>query len=267
MLTEKKEDVNRMQHLIANYKIDTTTEDNFLTDGWNFSDPYFGLSGITGFNGTRGKEITYYIGISTFDRTQYDEKLGEGASLELIKRDVGFKKQFYESTGAEALPGNLAVNAYTLFFKNGVLASIEALLKDKSTPAFISKESGQVFLLENGKQQGVIVTGTGLQYSIITNGSGIEHPTANDKVNIHYHGTHIDGRVFDSSVERGHPITFNVNGVIKGWEEGLQLMKVGDKYKFYIPSELAYGKSGAGKTIAPDEVLVFEIELLEIVNK
>lgn len=122
---------------------------------------------------------------------------------------------------------------------------------------------GSSFLVENAKKEGVITTSSGLQYEIITNGTGAT-PTETDKVTVHYHGTLIDGTVFDSSVDRGQPATFPVNGVIPGWVEALQLMNVGSKYKLYIPSDLAYGEGGAGGSIGPNATLIFEVELLSI---
>jgi len=124
--------------------------------------------------------------------------------------------------------------------------------------------AGQKYLIENGKKPGVVTTASGLQYEIITQGAGGPKPGLTSKVNTHYHGTNIDGTVFDSSVDRGEPISFPVNGVIKGWTEALQLMSVGDKYRLVIPSELAYGARGAGANIAPHATLIFEVELLGI---
>jgi FKBP-type peptidyl-prolyl cis-trans isomerase FklB len=122
---------------------------------------------------------------------------------------------------------------------------------------------GSSFLVENAKKEGVITTSSGLQYEIITNGTGAT-PNETDQVTVHYHGTLIDGTVFDSSVDRGQPATFPVNGVIPGWVEALQLMNVGSKYKLYIPSDLAYGEGGAGGSIGPNATLIFEVELLSI---
>lgn len=122
---------------------------------------------------------------------------------------------------------------------------------------------GKAFLEENATREGVNVTGSGLQYEVLTEGSG-ESPAITDKVTVHYSGTLIDGTVFDSSYERGEPASFPVNGVIPGWVEALQLMKVGSKWKLFIPSELAYGPRGAGRMIGPNETLVFEVELLSI---
>jgi FKBP-type peptidyl-prolyl cis-trans isomerase FklB len=124
---------------------------------------------------------------------------------------------------------------------------------------------GEEFLAENAKREGVFVTESGLQYEVVTMGEG-EKPTAESTVKVHYHGTLIDGTVFDSSVQRGEPIEFPLNGVIKGWTEGLQLMPVGSKFILYIPYQLAYGERGAGELIGPCEALIFEVELLEIVK-
>lgn len=126
-----------------------------------------------------------------------------------------------------------------------------------------AKEAGEKYLEENKKKDGVKVTDSGLQYEVIKSGEG-PSPKATDKVTTHYHGTLIDGTVFDSSVERDEPATFAVNRVIPGWTEALQLMKVGDKWKLTIPSELAYGKRGSPPRIAPDSVLIFEVELLGV---
>ncbi|MCC7506466.1 MAG: FKBP-type peptidyl-prolyl cis-trans isomerase [Saprospiraceae bacterium] len=127
-----------------------------------------------------------------------------------------------------------------------------------------SKVAGKKFLEENKKRAGVVTTASGLQYEILKKGTGTAHPAATDKVKVHYHGTNIDGSVFDSSVERGQPITFGLNQVIKGWTEGVQLMHVGDKFKFFIPSDLAYGERSPSPKIKPNSTLIFEVELLEI---
>lgn len=124
------------------------------------------------------------------------------------------------------------------------------------------KEEGEKFLAENGLKEGVITTESGLQYEVIKMGKG-KKPSATDRVKVHYHGTLIDGTVFDSSVERGEPITFGLNQVIKGWTEGVQLMPVGSKFRFYIPQELGYGAQQAGN-IPPYSTLIFDVELLEI---
>ena len=128
-----------------------------------------------------------------------------------------------------------------------------------------AKKEGEDFLAKNKAESGVITTESGLQYKVLTEGSGAK-PTAEDKVKVHYTGTLLDGTKFDSSVDRGEPAEFGVTQVIKGWTEGLQLMPVGSKYIFWIPSELAYGSQGAGQDIKPNSTLKFEVELLEIVK-
>ncbi|MGM0443714.1 MAG: FKBP-type peptidyl-prolyl cis-trans isomerase [Fibrobacterota bacterium] len=124
---------------------------------------------------------------------------------------------------------------------------------------------GKSFLENNKKQDGVVETESGLQYKVMKEGTG-EKPGPEDKVRVHYTGKLLDGEIFDSSVERGKPVTFSLDRVIKGWSEGLQLMKEGAKYTLYIPSELAYGEKGASPKIGPNETLIFEVELLEILT-
>jgi FKBP-type peptidyl-prolyl cis-trans isomerase FklB len=124
-------------------------------------------------------------------------------------------------------------------------------------------EIGRAFLEENKKKANVVTLPSGLQYEILTEGTG-EKPKATDSVKCHYHGTLIDGTVFDSSVERGQPAVFGVTQVIQGWVEALQLMPVGSKWRLYLPSELAYGKQGAGRDIQPNSALIFDVELLGI---
>lgn len=130
--------------------------------------------------------------------------------------------------------------------------------------AKVMAADGIAFLKENAKRDGVNVTATGLQYEIITEGTG-EKPTLNSTVKTHYHGTLIDGTVFDSSVQRNQPAEFPVSGVISGWTEALQMMPVGSKWRLYVPHDLAYGSRGAGAAIAPYTTLVFDVELLDII--
>ncbi len=126
-----------------------------------------------------------------------------------------------------------------------------------------AKEEGEKFLAENAKREGVKTTASGLQYEVLEATLG-QKPKATDSVRVHYEGTLIDGTVFDSSYKRGESIAFPLNGVIKGWTEGLQLMSVGSKYKFFIPYQLAYGERGAGASIPPYAALIFTVELLGI---
>jgi FKBP-type peptidyl-prolyl cis-trans isomerase len=137
------------------------------------------------------------------------------------------------------------------------------LMAKQNAGSEIEKEAGLQFLAENKKRAGVHETASGLQYEVIVMGTG-EKPAATDKVKVHYHGTTIDGQVFDSSVQRGEPIVFGLNQVIAGWTEGLQLMPTGSKFKFYIPSDLAYGDRSPSPMIKPGAMLIFEVELLDI---
>lgn len=127
----------------------------------------------------------------------------------------------------------------------------------------VSVAAGKEFLVENSKKEGVITLPSGLQYTVIKAGTGPK-PGPEDKVTTHYHGTLVDGKVFDSSVDRGQPVSFAVNGVIPGWTEALQLMSVGSKWKLFVPSNLAYGERGAGGDIGPNETLIFDVELISI---
>ena len=127
-----------------------------------------------------------------------------------------------------------------------------------------NKKAGEDFLAENKTKKGVVTTDSGLQYIVLKEGKGEKPAGPTTKVKVHYHGTNIEGKVFDSSVDRGTPAEFGLNQVIKGWTEGVQLMNVGSKYKFFIPADLAYGAQQKGADIKPFSTLIFEVELLEI---
>ncbi|WP_088322847.1 FKBP-type peptidyl-prolyl cis-trans isomerase [Polaribacter tangerinus] len=129
-----------------------------------------------------------------------------------------------------------------------------------------NKKRGEEFLAENKTKSGIVTTESGLQYEVLKEGKGDKPAGPTTRVKVHYHGTNLDGKVFDSSVDRGTPAEFGLNEVITGWTEGLQLMNVGSKYKFYIPQELAYGAQERGAEIKPFSTLIFEVELLEIVK-
>lgn len=139
----------------------------------------------------------------------------------------------------------------------------KAVEKKQAATASEGIEAGKKFMAENAKKKGVVTMPNGMQYEILKEGKGAK-PTINDKVKTHYHGTLIDGKVFDSSVDRGQPATFPLNGVIKGWQEGIPLMSVGAKYRFYIPQELAYGMRSPSPKIPAGSTLIFEVELLDI---
>ena len=146
------------------------------------------------------------------------------------------------------------------------LAEFQKIVEQQATQrADKAAQEGEAFLAENAKKEGVVTLPSGLQYKVLTKGNGAS-PKETDTVRTHYHGTLINGKVFDSSVERGEPAEFPVNRVIPGWTEALQLMKVGDKWQLFIPSKLAYGKRGSPGGIAPDTALIFEVELLDILS-
>ena len=144
-------------------------------------------------------------------------------------------------------------------------AQVERSAKREAIAAS-NAEAGAAFLTENTKRDGVIVTESGLQYEVIEAGKG-DSPSMDDRVEVHYRGTLIDGTEFDSSYLRGKTATFGVTQVIAGWTEALQLMKKGAKYKLFIPSDLAYGAAGTGQVIAPNSTLIFEVELVDILNQ
>ncbi len=154
-----------------------------------------------------------------------------------------------------------ATKVQQAFFK----ARAEKQAAERKAQAEKNKAEGEKFLAENAKKKGVTTTESGLQYEVLKQGDG-PRPKATDQVKVHYRGTLLDGTEFDSSYSRGQPVTFPLNGVIKGWTEALQLMPVGSKYKIYLPASLAYGEQGAGNKIAPNAALVFEVELLDIVT-
>ena len=127
-----------------------------------------------------------------------------------------------------------------------------------------NKQEGEAFLVENARNEDVVVTDSGLQYRIITEGNGDYTPTAEDEVTVHYRGSYVDGTEFDSTYERNEPYTVKVKRLIEGWSEALQMMSEGAKWELYIPSEIAYGEEGSGNYVGPNAVLVFEVELLTV---
>lgn len=180
----------------------------------------------------------------------------------------------------ESAPGGDKMNLETMSaaFRASALGE-EALMTEEEANAVVQSyfesansreaqenlEEGNAFLEQNKSRDGIHVTDSGLQYEVITEGTG-EKPSADDQVRVHYHGTLMDGTVFDSSVERGEPAVFGVGQVIPGWTEALQLMPVGSKWKIYLPADLAYGERSPGGEIGSNEMLTFEVELLEIVE-
>ena len=182
--------------------------------------------------------------------------------------------EFYKSQGIKDFNLNMVTQALNDVKKetaklseeqcNNIIMNYMQSIKGEKAAAV--KKAGQAFLEENKKRTGVVSLPSGLQYEVIKEGNGPK-PALTDTVKVHYHGTLIDGTVFDSSVERGEPISFPVNGVIRGWVEALQLMPQGSKWKLFIPSELAYGDNDAGPVIKGGSTLIFEVELLQVGNK
>jgi FKBP-type peptidyl-prolyl cis-trans isomerase FklB len=165
-------------------------------------------------------------------------------------------------SGASKLLTDEQMQNVMMAFNQRVMEKRESEAQIQSAKA---KEKGKQFLDENSKKEGVVVLPSGLQYKILVKGDG-PSPKPEDKVSVHYTGTLIDGTKFDSSYDRNAPAVFGVTQVIKGWTEALQLMHVGDKWQLFIPSDLAYGETGAGGVIGPGEVLIFEVELLSIIK-
>lgn len=184
------------------------------------------------------------------------------------------KQQMKSAPGVDQLNKEIMISAFEKAFMGDSVqikpekanAAIQAFFADVSKgEGEKNLKAGEEFLASNKAKSGVVTLPSGLQYQIIKAGSGSK-PKPEDQVKCHYHGTTIDGKVFDSSVDRGEPAVFPVNRVIPGWTEALQLMPVGSKWKLFIPSALAYGEQGAGQDIKPNSTLIFEVELLEIVK-
>ncbi|BBB27875.1 FKBP-type peptidyl-prolyl cis-trans isomerase FklB [Amphritea japonica ATCC BAA-1530] len=188
--------------------------------------------------------------------------LGERLKADVEELDVDALRRAVETvySGAEPLLKPEEVEATMMAFQKKKVEEQQAALT-KMAEENLTK--GQAFMAENGKKEGVVTTESGLQYEVMTAGEGAS-PAAEDTVKVHYRGSLINGTDFDSSYSRGEPVSFPLNGVIPGWTEGLQLMKVGGKARLVLPAELAYGPGGMGEAIGPNETLVFEVELLEI---
>lgn len=194
-----------------------------------------------------------------------------------IGSDIGnnFKRSKLDSVNVNALSMGLqdALDSATLMDEATVQQVVqgymmklqERKMAEERAKGEENRVAGEKFLAENGKRTGVVTTTSGLQYEVITLGTGPK-PASTDQVKVHYTGTLIDGTKFDSSVDRGVPATFGVNQVIPGWVEGIQLMPTGSKFKFFIPSDLGYGPTGAGDKIPGNSTLIFDVELIEIVK-
>ena len=190
--------------------------------------------------------VSYSLGVNIGEniKTQFED-------INLDNFEAGIKDVLEKDVEAKISDNQAQANIQSYFSKK----------QQKQSESVI--EEGINFLRENGKREGVTTLASGLQYEVINDGTGPK-PTIEDNVTTHYHGTLIDGTVFDSSVDRGEPASFPVGGVIKGWTEALQLMAVGSKWKLYVPYDLAYGERGAGPQIGPYSTLIFEVELISI---
>lgn len=167
-------------------------------------------------------------------------------------------------SGAETALGQAEINEAIQALQEKQEAAMAEQQAQQQGEVAENVAAGEEFLAENAERDDVTVTDSGLQYEVMSSTDDGASPTAEDTVRVHYHGTLMDGTVFDSSVDRGEPIEFPLSGVIAGWTEGVQLMSEGDKYKFYIPAELAYGDTSPSPTIPAGSVLMFEVELLEV---
>jgi len=203
---------------------------------------------------TKVDSASYAFGLLVGKNLQ--RQLPEGLNVDLVMTAMAAALK----NGELAMDQQAATECFTAY---NTAAQAKAEEKNKAMGEK-NKAAGEQFLAENKKREGVMTTASGLQYEVISRGTSKDSPQATDQVRVHYHGTTIDGSVFDSSVERGETITFGLNQVISGWTEGLQLMNVGDKFKFYIPANLAYGDRSPSPKILPGSTLIFEVELFEI---
>ena len=204
--------------------------------------------------------------------TQQKFNFDEANELEKVSYSIGINvATSIKSEGLDSINSFYISKGFQDVFENKDLA-INIEESNKIIGEYFNKKQdaknqrlaidSKIFLEENKQKDGVVTTESGLQYLLLSEGRG-NNPTLNDNVTVHYHGTLIDGTIFDSSVDRKQPATFPLNGVIPGWQEALQMMSVGSKWKIFIPSELAYGESGTG-AIGPNSTLIFEVELLSI---
>ncbi len=210
-----------------------------------------GGTGSVGAPESLEERASYAIGFSAGQTLS-----AQGGDIDVDQLVSGLRAAF---TGEEAHMTAEEMQTTRMEFQQAMAAAAEDRTSEEGDA---NKAAGDAFLAENAEKPGVTVLDSGLQYEVLEEGNGAS-PLATDEVTVHYHGTLIDGTVFDSSVERDIPATFLLNEVISGWTEGVQLMKVGSKYRFFIPAELGYGPRGQG-AIGPNSTLIFEVELLAI---
>ena len=198
------------------------------------------------------------------DKISYIIGMDAGKNLKVQSIDVDpdiFMKGFKDAlSGNKSLLSDDIIKESMAVFQDEIMKKHEDELKKAAAQ---NKKEGEAFLAENKKKEGVVTLASGLQYKVIKEGDG-KSPKETDTVTVNYQGTFIDGAEFDSSYKRNQPATFQVNGVIPGWTEALQLMKAGSKWQLYIPAGLAYGEQGAGRVIGPNATLIFDVELLSI---
>jgi FKBP-type peptidyl-prolyl cis-trans isomerase FklB len=188
--------------------------------------------------------------------------IGRDMAANLQKQGIDVEAEAFVQGMKEAMAGKPSVLSQTEV-QQAMMALQQEVTKKQQAKSSGNKKAGEDFLAENKNKEGVKTLPSGLQYQVLQPGKG-KTPAKTDNVTTHYHGTLIDGTVFDSSYERGEPATFPVNGVIAGWTEALQLMQEGAKWRLFIPSNLAYGSRGAGSDIGPDSTLIFDVELISV---
>ena len=209
------------------------------------------------------------LGADSTDLKDAKQKLSYSIGTEvgagLKKQGIDIDPKAFSAGLADALVGKLQLSdAEIKQALNSARTQLMAKQQAKQqADAAVNAKASEAFLAANGKKEGVKTTASGLEYKVLKSGTG-KTPTLKDTVKVHYQGTLIDGTVFDSSIQRGEPVVFPLDGVIPGWTEALQLMKEGDKFQLFIPPKLAYGAAGAGDKIGPNAVLIFEVELIDI---
>lgn len=219
---------------------------------------------ITGCNSSASKTVTITDKSPELEQVGYSlgYLMGSGNKQDIPDLNLeAFEKGFSDGYSGDEKKRALTEEQMQKVLEAYQKKRQEEMVKEIENKAKTNKEKGEKFLAENAKKEGVQTTASGLQYKVITEGTGPK-PKATDTVTVHYEGKLLDGKVFDSSYERGEPVQFPLNQVIKGWTEGVQLMPQGSKYELYIPSDLAYGEAG-NPAIEPNSVLIFTVELLD----